>query len=181
MSRIGKAPVPVPDKVRITIDGSVVGVQGPRGTLSATLPERVAVSLENNEVVVQREDDGRLARAAHGLARTLVANMVEGVTTGFTRSLIINGVGYRCEARGERYLLFILGYSHPVLYELPEGVTATVNPKENSVTVNGPDKQIIGMVAAEIRSLRPPEPYKGKGIRYSDETIRRKEGKAGGK
>ena len=181
MSRIGKAPVPVPDKVKITIDGSVVGVQGPRGTLSATLPDRVAVSLENNEVMVQREDDGRLARAAHGLARTLVANMVEGVTTGFTRSLIINGVGYRCEPRGDRYLLFILGYSHPVLYELPEGVTATVNPKENSVTVNGPDKQIIGMVAAEIRSLRPPEPYKGKGIRYSDETIRRKEGKAGGK
>lgn len=181
MSRIGKAPVTVPDKVKVTIDGSVVGVEGPKGSLSAVLPERVEVRMANGEVVVERADDGRLARAAHGLARTLVANMVDGVTTGFSRSLIINGVGYRCEPRGDQYLLFILGYSHPILYELPDGISAVVNPKDNSVTISGADKQAVGAVAAEIRSLRPPEPYKGKGIRYSDETIRRKEGKAGGK
>lgn len=181
MSRIGKAPVEVPEKVKVVIDGLQVAVDGPRGSLSAQLPDGVAVRMENGSVVVERADDGRLARAAHGLARTLVANMVSGVTAGFTRSLIINGVGYRCELRGERYLLFILGYSHPILYELPEGVSATVDAKANSVTVTGPDKQVIGSVAAEIRGLRPPEPYKGKGIRYSDEVIRRKEGKAGGK
>lgn len=181
MSRIGKLPVAVPDKVKIEIAASQVKVTGPNGTLVERMPEGVTVALEGAEVLVTRVDDSRQARAAHGLARTLVANMVTGVTTGFSKRLAITGVGYRCEAKGDRWLLFSLGYSHPILYELPDGISAKIDAKENTVSLSGSSRQLLGATAAEIRSLRPPEPYKGKGVRYTTETIRRKEGKSGGK
>jgi large subunit ribosomal protein L6 len=181
MSRIGKKPVVVPDKVSVQLTDRVMAVKGPKGNLSEVLPLGVVVKIEGNQVLVERADESRDSRAAHGLARTLVANMVDGVTTGFTKKLMITGVGYRAELKGPQWLLFSLGYSHPILYELPVGVSAVVDNKENSVTLSGYHKQVLGTVAAEIRSLRPPEPYKGKGVRYADETIRRKEGKSSGK
>lgn len=181
MSRIGKKPVAVPDKVTVTITEGKVTARGPLGELTADLPSGVTVEQESKQVTVNRVDDSRDSRAAHGLGRTVVANLVDGVSRGFSRSLIITGVGYRAEVRGSKYLLLNLGYSHPILYELPAGLSAKVDAKENSITISGADKQAVGTTAAQIRSLRPPEPYKGKGIRYSDETIRRKEGKAGGK
>jgi large subunit ribosomal protein L6 len=181
MSRIGKLPVVVPDKVNVQIDAGSVSVKGPNGSLSERMPEGVTVAIDGGQVVVTRADESRQARAAHGLARTLVANMVTGVTTGFSKKLAITGVGYRCESRGERWLLFSLGYSHPILFELPVGISAKVDPKENTVLLAGASRQQLGATAAEIRSLRPPEPYKGKGVRYTTETIRRKEGKSGGK
>jgi large subunit ribosomal protein L6 len=181
MSRIGKQPVTIPDKVNVSVDGSNVTVKGPLGELSETLPEHVETSVEGSEVHVTRADDSRHARAAHGLARTLVANMVTGVDTGFSRKVLIEGVGYRAEMKGDRWILFTLGYSHPILYELADGLSAAIDAKENSVTITGARKQLVGATAAEIRSLRPPEPYKGKGVRYADEVIRRKEGKSAGK
>jgi large subunit ribosomal protein L6 len=183
MSRIGKLPIPVPEKVNVTISEGEVSVKGPKGELSAAIPAGVKVAQEGGTVTVTRNDDSRESRGAHGLARTVVANMVDGVSTGYTRTLLINGVGYKAELRGSRWILFSLGYSHPILYELPEGVTAEIDAKakEPKVTLSSAHKQSLGAVAADIRRLRPPEPYKGKGIRYSDETIRRKEGKAAGK
>lgn len=183
MSRIGKMPITIPDKVTYSIEDMVATVKGPNGELSARLPEGVSVSREGADVTITRDDDSRPSRAAHGLARTLIANMVEGVTDGYKRTLVINGVGYRAELKAPQWVLFTLGYSHPILYELPEGISAEIDSKakEPKVTLSGADKRLLGSVAAEIRSLRPPEPYKGKGIRYSDETIRRKEGKAAGK
>ena len=181
MSRIGKRPVEIPTGVDIKIDGNVVTVQAKGVTLQEQMPNGVTLSREDGSFVVERVDESREARAAHGLARTLIANMVQGVTSGFSRKLKIDGVGYRAELRGDRYILFTLGYSHPILYRVPEGLTAAVDAKENSVTLTGANKQLLGAAAAEIRGLRPPEPYKGKGVRYIDETIRRKEGKAGGK
>lgn len=181
MSRIGKQPVTIPDKVNVSVDGAFVSVKGPLGELSETLPELVTTTVEGSEVTVARADESRLARAAHGLARTLVANMVEGVSNGFARKVLIEGVGYRAEMKGDRWILFTLGYSHPILYELADGLKAAIDNKENSVTITGASKQLVGATAAEIRALRPPEPYKGKGVRYSDEVIRRKEGKSAGK
>ena len=181
MSRIGKNPVAVPAKVEVALEGSTVTVKGPKGTLSERLPDGVSVTLDGPSITVARKDESRTARSAHGLSRTLVANMVNGVTEGYKRKLMITGVGYRAELRAARWLQFSLGYSHPILFELPPGITATVDAKENSVTLEGYDKQAIGATAARIRGLRPPEPYKGKGVRYSDEVIRRKEGKTGGK
>jgi large subunit ribosomal protein L6 len=181
MSRIGKMPITVPDKVTVDIQGLKVSVKGPKGELCEQLPLGVSLERDGGLITVGRADESMSARAAHGLARTLVANMVTGVTTGFTRKLMITGVGYRAELKAPQWLLFSLGYSHPILYELPAGVSAVVDPKENSVTLSGFNKQVLGAAAAEIRSLRPPEPYKGKGVRYADETIRRKEGKSSGK
>ena len=181
MSRIGKKPIAVPDKVTVSFSGNTVTANGPKGSLSGLLPQHVRASQTGAEVLVERVDDSREARSAHGLARTLVSNIVTGVSVGFTRNLSITGVGYRAESRGIRFILFHLGYSHPILFELPEGVLATVDGKAGSVALAGPDKQVLGAAAAEIRGLRPPEPYKGKGVRYSDEVIRRKEGKSGGK
>jgi len=181
MSRIGKKPIAVPDKVTVSFSGTTVTAIGPKGSLSGVLPQHVRASQSGAELLVERVDDSREARSAHGLARTLVSNIVTGVTVGFTRNLSITGVGYRAESRGTRFILFHLGYSHPILFELPEGVLATVDGKAGSVALSGPDKQVLGSAAAEIRGLRPPEPYKGKGVRYSDEIIRRKEGKSGGK
>lgn len=178
MSRIGKRPVAVPQGVDIRLDGTLVTVKGKNGELQQRLPETVEVKLEDGQFVVERQDDSRGAREAHGLARTLISNMVTGVSEGFSVKLLIEGVGYRAELRGDNYILFTLGYSHPILFRLPDGLSAEINPKENSVTVSGADKQVVGTAAAKIRGLRPPEPYKGKGIRYATERIRRKEGKA---
>jgi len=179
MSRIGKRPIPVPAKVTVTIEGQTVTVKGPKGELSRTLPPEVEVLLEGETVVVNRRNESRPARQRHGLCRTLVSNMVEGVSQGFTRKLEIQGVGYRAAVQGKN-LNLAMGYSHPVNIEPPEGITFAVEGTTN-VTVSGIDKEIVGNTAARIRAVRPPEPYKGKGIRYAGEVVRRKVGKTGGK
>jgi len=179
MSRIGKQPVPVPNGVTVTIDGQTVKVKGPRGELSRTLVREIKVSIENGEVTVVRPSDDPQHKALHGLSRTLVANMVEGVTKGFQKQLDIVGVGYKAENRPYG-LQLALGYSHPIEYRAPEGIKLTA-PTPTSIVVDGANKEVVGQVAAELRSLRPPEPYKGKGIKYQGEQVRRKAGKAGGK
>ena len=179
MSRIGRKPIVVPAGVEVTLDGQHVRVKGPRGELSRTLHRDVSVRREDGQLVVERPSDQPEHRSLHGLSRTLVANMVEGVTAGFTKTLEIVGVGYRAETKPFG-LTLALGYSHPIDYKAPEGITLrAVNP--TTVEVSGTDKEVVGQVAAEIRSLRPPEPYKGKGVKYQGEVIRRKAGKAGGK
>jgi len=179
MSRIGKKPVPVPKNVTATLDGHKITVKGPKGELSRTLHSAMQVALENGEVVVRRPSDENEHKALHGLTRTLVANMVEGVTKGFQKQLEIVGVGYRAEPRPYG-LRLALGFSHPVEYKAPEGIKLSA-PQPTTVVVEGANKELVGQVAAEIRGLRPPEPYKGKGIKYAGEQIRRKAGKAGGK
>lgn len=179
MSRIGKAPVQVPAGVTVEFEGHRITVKGPRGTLSRELPSQIAVTQEEGEIRVTRPSDHQEHRALHGLTRTLVANMVDGVTKGFQKTLDIVGVGYRAETRP--YGLFLaLGFSHPVEYKAPEGIKLTATTP-TQIVVDGANKETVGQVAAEIRSLRPPEPYKGKGIKYAGEQIRRKAGKAGGK
>lgn len=177
MSRIGKQPVPVPSGVTVSIDGPTVKVKGPKGELQTVLVDLVEVSMADGEVKVAPRDDSNPARAAWGLSRTLIANMVTGVTTGFTKSLEITGVGYRAALQGKA-LQLNLGYSHDVSYPIPDGISITT-PRPTAIVVSGIDKQQVGQVAAEIRRVRPPEPYKGKGIRYSGEYVRRKAGKAG--
>jgi len=179
MSRIGKRPIPLPAKVTVTIEGQTVTVKGPKGELSRTLPNEVEILLEGETVVVNRRNESRPARQRHGLCRTLVANMVEGVSQGFFRKLEIQGVGYRAAVQGKN-LNLAMGYSHPVNIEPPEGISFAVEGTTN-VTVSGIDKEIVGNTAARIRAVRPPEPYKGKGIRYAGEVVRRKVGKTGGK
>jgi len=180
MSRIGKAPIPVPGDVKIDIDGQSVTVTGPKGTLSRTLPGRISVRAEDATLLVERPDDERESRSLHGLSRTLVNNMVVGVTTGFTRELEIIGVGYRAEAVTPTTLRLALGFSHPVVLEAPAGVTFEV-PVQTRVIVKGIDKEVVGQVAANVRSIRKPEPYKGKGVRYLGEKVLRKAGKTGKK
>lgn len=178
MSRIGKLPVPVPDDVEVAIDGQAVTVTGPKGTLSHTLPETISVErIDGGSLKVNRPDDGRESKALHGLSRTMVANMVTGVTQGYEKRLEIVGVGYRVQARGDN-LVFSLGFSHPVVVEAPDGISFAVE-SPTRFSVSGIDKQRVGEVAAKIRKLRKPEPYKGKGIRYYGEPVRRKVGKAG--
>jgi large subunit ribosomal protein L6 len=177
MSRIGKLPIPVPAGVEVKIDGQVVEVKGPKGTLTHTVPAPIAVALEESTVVVTRPNDERLARSLHGLTRTLIANNIQGVTEGFTKGLEIVGTGYRVTAKGSA-LEFALGYSHPITVEPPAGISFTVDGN-TKVTVHGIDKQAVGEVAANIRKLRKPEPYKGKGVRYAGEVVRRKAGKSG--
>ena len=177
MSRIGRLPVPVPSGVEVTLDGQQVTVKGPKGTLSHTVIEPITVVQEDGTLLVQRPDDERESRARHGLTRTLVANMVTGVTAGFAKTLEIVGVGYRVQARGSD-LEFALGFSHPVPVKAPDGITFEVQAPTRFV-VSGIDKQQVGEVAAKIRKLRKPDPYKGKGVRYQGEVIRRKVGKAG--
>jgi len=179
MSRIGKRPISIPQKVTITIAEQHVAVKGPKGELSRTLPPEVEVLREGETLVGNRRNESRAARQRHGLCRTLVANMVEGVSQGFQRKLEIQGVGYRAQAQG-RNLNLVVGYSHPVLIEPPEGIQFVVEGNTN-ITVTGIDKEIVGNIAAQIRAVRPPEPYKGKGIRYSGELVRRKAGKTGKK
>jgi large subunit ribosomal protein L6 len=178
MSRIGKQPVTLPKGVDVKLDGGTVHVKGPKGELSLTVHPEMSVALDEGVVTVTRPSDQPRHRALHGLTRSLVFNMVEGVTDGFSRTLEIVGVGYRAEKKGNA-LGLALGFSHPVLFDPPEGITIEV-PNPTTVVVQGADKQMVGQVAAEIRGFRPPEPYKGKGIRYQGEQIRRKAGKTAG-
>ncbi len=179
MSRIGRKPITVPAGVEVKIDGTVVTVKGPKGTLTQTFHPNMKIELSGAELTVTRPDDEKLNRSLHGLSRTLLANMVEGVTNGFKKELEVNGVGYRVQKQGKQVVMN-LGYSHQVIVEEIEGITLDV-PDPNHIVVNGADKQLVGQIASEIREKRPPEPYKGKGIKYATEVIRRKEGKAGGK
>lgn len=179
MSRIGRRPISIPDKVTVTIDGATVTVKGPKGQLSRELVPEVSVEQADGTVQVNRRDESRIARQRHGLSRTLVANMVEGVSQGFQKRLEIQGVGYRAQVQG-RNLLLNMGYSHPVTIEPPEGIQLAVENNTN-VIISGIDKEAVGNIAARIRAVRPPEPYKGKGIRYSGEAVRRKVGKTGKK
>ena len=179
MSRIGRKPVVIPAGVEVTLDGNTVTVKGPKGTLTRTFHNRMNIAVENNEIVVTRPSDDKEDRSLHGLTRTLISNMVEGVTTGFKKELEINGVGYRGQKQGNK-LILSLGYSHPVEMEDPEGITVEMDG-QNKIIIKGIDKEKVGQYAAEIRTKRAPEPYKGKGIKYEDEVIRRKVGKTGKK
>ncbi len=177
MSRIGKLPVEIPAGVDVTIDGSTVTVKGAKGTLVQEIHPNITVKKEGNTIVVTRPDDDKFNRSLHGLSRSLIANMVEGVSKGYSKELEVNGVGYRAQKQGKDLVLNI-GYSHQVIVSEIDGITIDV-PGPNKVVISGPDKQKVGQFAAEVREKRPPEPYKGKGIKYVDEFIRRKEGKAG--
>ena len=179
MSRIGKAPIPIPDKVSVDLDGLTVTVKGPKGELSRTLPDGVAIAKEETNLVVTTSSSNRRSRERHGLCRTLVANMVEGVSNGYVRKLEIVGVGYRASVQG-RKLVVSAGYSHPVEMEPPAGVSFAVE-NNTTVLVSGADKELVGNEAAKVRAIRPPEPYKGKGIKYEGERILRKAGKTGKK
>ena len=180
MSRIGKMPVAIPKGVEVKSDGGRVRVKGPKGELSSAIPSGLTVTIADGQVNIARGSDEPHARAIHGLLRSLVANNVEGVTKGFTRELEISGVGYKAEVKGKS-VVFSLGYSHPVDFAIPEGIAIAVDAKAGKLTVTGADKQRVGQTAAEIRKLRVPDPYKAKGIKYVDEVIKRKVGKAGGK
>jgi large subunit ribosomal protein L6 len=178
MSRIGRLPIPLPDRVTVEIQGSHVRVSGPKGELSRSFDPDMAISQEDGQLVVQRPTDSRRHRAMHGLTRALLANMVFGVTEGYSKILDIHGVGYRAEVQGEK-LVMQLGYSHPVEIEPPPGIAFEVERGGRAITVLGIDKELVGEVAARVRRQRPPEPYKGKGVRYRGERVRRKAGKAG--
>ena len=181
MSRIGKKPIAIPAGVDVKINGSEVTVKGPKGELKNTFNADIGIAMENNEIIVTRPSDDKEHRALHGLTRTLIANMVEGVSNGYKKELEVNGVGYRAQKQGKN-LVMNLGYSHQVIMPEVDGITIEV-PNNNSIIISGADKQKVGQFAAQVREKRPPEPYKGKGIKYVDEHIRRKEGKAakGGK
>ena len=176
MSRIGRAPIAIPAGVEVVVDGSTVTVKGAKGTLTRTMNSNITITKDGDTITVTRPNDQKENRSLHGLTRTLIANMIEGVANGYKKELEINGIGYRAEVKGKD-LVMKIGFSHDVIMEAPEGITVEVNG--NKVTVSGADKQKVGQFAAEIREKRPPEPYKGKGIKYVDEYIRRKEGKAG--
>jgi large subunit ribosomal protein L6 len=177
MSRIGRLPIPVPAGVEVKIDANVVTVKGPKGTLTHTVPAPIQAVVEDGNVVVTRPDDERNSRSLHGLTRTLIANQIHGVTQGYTKGLEIVGTGYRVTAKGSD-IEFALGYSHPILVKAPDGITFTVEGN-TKLSVSGIDKQAVGEVAANLRKLRKPEPYKGKGVRYAGEVVRRKAGKSG--
>ncbi len=179
MSRIGKKPIPLPKGVTVKIEGNTVAVQGPKGKLDTQLPAGIKVQQQDGALVAIRENDSQAA--VHGLARALVNNAVEGVTKGWTRDLEIVGIGYRAEMKGKNTVVFSLGYSHLIEYPLPAGVDATVDPKQTKLSVTGIDRQKVGQVAAEMRSLRPPDPYKNKGVRYAGERLKKKVGKTGAK
>lgn len=180
MSRIGKKPVDIPKGVEIKLDDAIVRVKGPKGEISSKCPEGVKISVNEGKILVERTDDAKNVRALHGLTRSLIANMVSGVSTGYQRVLEIVGTGYKAQVQGNK-LLLALGYSHPVEFELPSGVKAAVDPKQTRITLTGIDKQQIGQLAANLRALRPPDAYKGKGIRYAGERFKLKVGKAGKK
>ena len=175
MSRIGKKPIPIPQGVQVELSGSDMSVKGPKGQLAMSIMDQVNVSVSDDAISVAPRDPSKTSRSRWGMQRTLISNLMEGVTSGYQKKLLINGVGYRAQAKG-KVLNLSLGFSHPVEYELPEGVTA-VTPSQTEIVINGSDKQKVGQVAAEIRAFRPPEPYKGKGVRYAGEEIVRKEAK----
>lgn len=179
MSRIGKMPITVPAGVTVTIEDNYVTVKGPKGELTRQINKNMKLTMDNGVITVERPDDEKESRSLHGLSRTLINNMIIGVTQGFSKTLEINGVGYRAAKQGQN-INFTLGFSHPVVKEPPAGITFEV-PAPNKIVVSGADKEVVGAVAADIRTLRPPEPYKGKGIRYEGEHVRRKIGKAGAK
>lgn len=178
MSRIGKLPVTIPAGVKVAVDANAVRLEGPKGKLQAAVPAGVKIKVDGNVLRVERQAEDRKVRALHGLTRKLIANMTQGVSQGFSRVLDINGVGYRAEVKGQE-LHIALGFSHPVVFHLPQGVSAAVE-RQVIITLSSADRQVLGETAAKIRSLRPPEPYKGKGIKYREEVIRRKAGKAVG-
>ncbi len=177
MSRIGRKPITVPAGVEVAIEGNSVSVKGPKGTLSGTFNSNMTIAKDGDVITVTRPNDEKENRALHGLTRTLIANMVEGVANGYSKTLDIVGIGYRANMQGKDVVLSV-GYSHTVTIAAPEGITITC-PSPNQIVVSGADKQKVGQIASEIRGVRPPEPYKGKGIKYADEHVRRKEGKAG--
>src|SRR5947209_6995944 len=179
MSRIGRKPITVPKDVKVSIQGNVVAVQGPKGKLETQLPRGIKMEQQDGHLVAIRENDDQAA--VHGLARALVNNAVDGVTKGWNRELEIVGIGYRAELKGKNVVVFTLGYSHPIEYPLPTGVSAAVDPKQTRLTVSGIDRQKVGQVAAEMRALRPPDPYKNKGVRYAGERLKKKVGKTGAK
>jgi len=179
MSRIGKKPIPLPKGVTYAVEGNTVTVKGPKGTVTTHMPGGVKLETNDGNLVVARDDDSKAA--IHGLVRALVNNSVEGVTKGWTKELDIVGIGYRAEMKGKGTVVFTLGYSHPIEYPLPTGIEVTIDPKQTHLTINGIDRQKVGFVAAEMRSLRPPDPYKNKGVRYSDERLKKKVGKTGAK
>lgn len=178
MSRVGKLPIPIPSGVKVRQEGGVVHVEGPKGKEAHKVPARISVEIGEKLITVKRDGEDREARSMHGLTRKLLANIVTGLSSGFTQTLEIVGVGYRAEVKGKAIQLN-LGYSHPILYQLPEGVEAKVD-RQTVVTLEGNNRQVLGEVAAQIRALRSPEPYKGKGVKYAEERIRRKAGKAAG-
>ncbi|MBQ3817378.1 MAG: 50S ribosomal protein L6 [Clostridia bacterium] len=176
MSRIGRKPITIPAGVEVKLNGSEVTVKGPKGELKSVFNPEISIAVEGSEIIVTRPSDDKVHRSLHGLTRTLIANMVEGVTNGFSKELEVNGVGYRAQKQGKN-LVMNLGFSHQVIVEEIPGITIEV-PSPNKIVISGADKQAVGQFAAEVREKRPPEPYKGKGIKYADEHIRRKEGKA---
>ncbi|MGO9201997.1 MAG: 50S ribosomal protein L6 [Limisphaerales bacterium] len=175
MSRIGKQPIAIPPKVKVEVAGQQVSVEGPKGKLNWQLPRRTSLKVQDGRIVVSREGDDAQAKALHGLSRALVNNMVRGVTEGFSKKLEIQGVGFKAAVQGKNVTM-ALGYSHPILYPIPEQIKVTVD-ENTKITIEGPDRQVVGQVAAELRSFYPPEPYKGKGVRYANERVIRKEGK----
>jgi large subunit ribosomal protein L6 len=175
MSRIGKQPIAIPPKVKVEVNGQHVSVEGPKGKLNWQLPRRTSLKVQDAKILVSREGDDAQAKALHGLSRALVNNMVRGVTEGFVKKLEIQGVGFKAAVQGKNVTLN-LGYSHPIIFPIPEQIKVTVD-ENTKITVEGPDRQVVGQVAAELRSFYPPEPYKGKGVRYLDERVIRKEGK----
>jgi len=179
MSRIGKKPIPLPKGVTVKIEGNTVAVQGPKGKLDTQIPAGIKVEQQDGHLVALRENDSQAA--LHGLTRALVNNAVEGVTRGWTRDLEIVGIGYRAELKGKGTVVFTLGYSHPIEYPLPSAIEVAVDAKQTKLTVTGIDRQKVGQVAAEMRSLRPPDPYKNKGVRYAGERLKKKVGKTGAK
>src|SRR6266545_8148744 len=178
MSRIGRKPIVIPEGVKVAIDGQTVRAQGPKGNLAQEVPASLSVAVQDNQVVVSRGSDERMVRALHGLMRSLVANMINGVKTEFVRKLDIVGIGYRAQMQGKTIQL-ALGYSHPVMFPLPDGISAEIE-RQTAITLRGADKALLGETAAKLRSLRKPDPYKGKGIKYADEVVRRKVGKKAG-
>jgi large subunit ribosomal protein L6 len=179
MSRIGKKPIPLPQGVKVNVNGNVIEVQGPKGKLETRIPQGVSVEQKDGTLVAVRENDSQAA--IHGLSRALLNNAVVGVTTGWTRDLEIVGIGYKAEMKGKETVVFSLGYSHPIEMRVPTGITVAVDPKNTKLTVAGIDRQKVGQVSAEMRSLRPPDPYKQKGVRYAGEKLKKKVGKTGAK